>query len=498
MRELPSLTLRAWCLAAAAAASLAGTGCRKSRPASGSGNGAVPGHGVRMENAADQMGLQFRWEKQPRPMRSVEAFGSGCAFLDYDDDGFQDVLLVSSDRIALYRNGEGKRFEDVTEATGLKVEKGYWTGCAAGDYDGDGWLDLLLTGYQRLALLHNEGGKRWIDVTTRAGLDPHNRKHWGSSAGFMDLDANGTLDLVLLNYVIFGPQTKQYCEFVEGIRSGCPPSTYDPEYAELWQNAGPGRFREVTGPSGLRNTHGKALVVAFTDLDEDGTIDEPYSLLRNAGDLLMEHQGDETGLTGATFKPLGFGTKWLDVDNDGWADLMFANGHVYDNTDVIDPLTTLRQPLMLFHNRAGKELHDLAPELPALAAPILGRGLATGDFDNDGRIDALAVDFEGAPVLLHNQSQTKNHWLKLDLRGTGGNRFSYGARIRLTTGGQHWSGQVSPASSYLSSSDPRAHFGLGTVSTIDEITVLWPSGRKSTLRGVDVDQILRIEEGKSG
>jgi hypothetical protein len=192
---------------------------------------------------------------------------------------------------------------------------------------------------------------------------------------------------------------------------------------------------------------------------------------------------------------LGFGAKWLDVDNDGWPDLMFANGHVYDNTDEIDPLTTLRQPLMLFRNQGGKALRDLVPVLGGeLETPILGRGLATGDFDNDGRVDVLAVDYEGAPLLLHNLTDTRNHWITLDLRGRGGNRLAYGARVTLVAGDKRWTGQVSPASSYLSSSDPRLHIGLGEASALDSISIRWPSGGKSTLRDVKADQVLRVDE----
>src|SRR5579871_5326112 len=252
--------------------------------------------GIRFENVAEAAGLRYRWPIQPRPIRILEAFGCGCAFLDYDDDGWPDILLVASPHPVLYRNLGNGRFEDVTEATGLADVQGDWRGCAVGDYDGDGYPDVVLTGYRRLALLHNVGvqgksqgtpaggetpplhraqqaapqrtpgldssrlrteggaspaptqpspvhtphasrltpGRRFVDVTVAAGFDPHNRGHWASSAGFMDLAGQGRLDLVLLNYVVFGPQEPQYCEVRAGVRSGCPPSTYRPEFSELW------------------------------------------------------------------------------------------------------------------------------------------------------------------------------------------------------------------------------------------------------------------------
>jgi enediyne biosynthesis protein E4 len=514
---------------------------------------------IRFENQARTGGLRHRWHRQPRPLRNLDSFGCGCAFLDYDNDGWQDILLVDTPHAVLYRNRQDGTFEDVSETTGLSRHRGDWKGCAVGDYDGSGSLDLLLTGYRRLALLNNREGRAWVDMTAAAGLDPANRRQWGSSAGFMDLDADGRLDLALLNYVVFGPQERQYCELRPGIMGGCPPGFYAPEFPELWQNLGNGRFQDRTAFCGIKDTNGKALVLAFADIDDDGRIDfyigndttpsdlmrnlggmrfenigvssgaaygeqsgqgiaamcadwgdydrdgrldlvvtansdESYSLLRNAGGGLFEYASRVTGISGPTFKPLGFGGKWLDMDNDGWLDLVFANGHVQDVAPRLDPQSTFRQPLMLFHNQRGWFV-DLVPALGGdLAAPLLGRGLATGDYDNDGRIDILVVDYEGAPLLLQNRSRTSNHWLKLDLRMAGSNRFAYGARVTASAGRQFWVAEVSPASSYLSSSDPRLHLGLGDVTLLDNLTIRWPSGRRDTLRKVPVDRILRVEE----
>ena len=515
--------------------------------------------GIRFENVAGTSGLRFTWPQQRRPLRNLEAFGAGCAFFDYDDDGWQDVLLVGQPHVALYHNLRNGRFEDVTARSGLDKVSGHWFGVAVGDYDGDGRLDILLTGFHRLALLRNVGGGRFVDVTVQAGLDPANGGHWGSSAGFMDLDGSGRLALVILNYVRFGPKDKQYCELTPGVVSGCPPQFYTPEHAELWRNDGRGRFQNVTAASGFGQTHGVGLVLAFADIFDDGRMsvylgndtvpadalhnlgdwkfrndglrsglaleqgqgiaamgadwgdasrdgrldlavsafsDESYPLFHNLSHGLYENVNDAAEISGPTFNHLGFGTKWLDMDNDGWPDLIFANGHVYDNVAKIYPLLTYREPLMLFHSQRGKRFLDLIPQMSGdVTKPLVGRGLATGDFDNDGRVDFLVVDYEGNPMLFHNLSRTSNHWITLDLRGRAPNSFAYGAQVTARAGKQVWTGLVSPASSYLSSSDPRVHFGLGAVRRLDSLTVRWPDGRQTRLRSVAGDRILRVMEG---
>jgi hypothetical protein len=517
--------------------------------------------GIRFEETAAADGIDYVYPPLPRPLRNLEAFGAGCAFLDYDNDGWQDILLVARPTCRLYHNLKNGHFADVTAEVGLDKVRGYWTGCAVGDYDGDGALDIVLTGYHCLAVLHNEQGKRFRDATAAAGFDPHNRGHWGASAGFMNLTGNDRLDLVLLNYVIFGPKEPQTCSPAPGVTTGCPPATYRPEYGEIWENRGHGRYREVAPSAGMRATHGKALVVAFADPDAHGRMDfyigndgtpaelmrnqghmhfanigvaggvaygaldhaiaamgadwgdydrdgkpdlivtgfsdESFALFHNVGSATFEQTSDKTGISGPTFKPLGFGAKWIDVDNDGWPDLAFTCGHVYDTVHQTDPQSTFHQPMMLFRNLGGTSFQNLAPTLGGdLAKPILGRGLATGDFDNDGRIDLLAVDMEGAPLLLHNVSQTPNHWITLDLRADGENRFAYGAQIEAHSGGQIWTGQVSPASSYLSSSDPRVHFGMGPLKTLDEVRIRWPDGRREVLHGIAADKIVTVTEGR--
>lgn len=521
--------------------------------------------GISMVDVAVEKGVTFELPQQPRPMKSTEAFGSGCALFDFDGDGWSDILLVADPHPVLYANLKGERFEEVTEVMGLTVADGNWTGCTAADYDGDGWLDLLLTGIHRLALFRNVEGRRFQEVTGQVELDPLNHNHWGASAGFMDLDNDGDLDLVILNYVVWGPEVKQYCELSPGVKSGCPPKEYEPEFGEVWRNNGAAGF-ELIPPdvSGMKDTHGVGLVLAFTDYDDDNRIDfyigndgTPAEMMHNLGDMKFENVGVLTGLSvGRSYRAmaamgadwadfnrdglldlsvtdfqkncfalyrnegsgffveasnitglalttcdrLGFGVKWLDLDNDRWPDLSFVNGHVYDNVaDIEGRGAQFRQPIMLFRNVKGgndRRFVDLVPVLdPSIARPLVGRGSATFDFNRDGRTDMFVVDFEGPPLLLENHSTTAGHWLSLEFRSAAPNVFAYGARATARVGKEIWIGQVAPASSYLSSSDPEIHWGLGEFDQLDTLTIRWPSGQEQTFENVPADQFLRITEG---
>jgi hypothetical protein len=516
---------------------------------------------VRFVEVAQQMGITYRWTIEHKPLRINEANRAGCAFLDYDNDGWQDLLFVGPQGLALYRNDHGRRFIDVTAQSGLSSIHGYWMGCAIGDVDQDGFLDVLITGYKCTAFLRNAGGKKFVDATRAAGFQPiHNR--WQLSAGFMDLDGSGALSAVITNYVDFGPHDKQYCEPAPGVISGCSPQGYQREYPQIFRNDGSGHFRDATAESGLAPLHGNAMTVAFADACGSGRMDiyigndgkkaelfrnlggfrfknigqesgvadymnhaiaamgadwgdynrdgrpdlavsafsdEAYSVCRNEGNGLFTYVSEEAGISGATFRALAFGTKWIDVDNDGWLDLAFANGHVYDNAERVNAAYTFRQPLMIFHNiasKTGREFDDVAPQMAGIGdRPIVGRGLASGDFDNDGKLDLVVADLDGAPLLLHNESSVNNHWVTFDLRCSVLNRFAYGAHVHCRAGHDTWDADVSPASSFLSSSDPRVHFGLGpSVSTIDELKVRWPHGATDTWTNLPADRIHTIRQ----
>jgi len=517
---------------------------------------------IKLVDVASSSGAQYTWPAQPRPFGIKEAFGLGCAYLDYDNDGWQDILLVARPHPILFHNLGNGHFKDVTGKSGLVSLTGTWTACAVGDYDGDGYLDIALSGYGRFALLKNLAGKSFRDDTVRSGFDPANHGLWGSGMGFMDLAGKGRLDLVILNYVILKSPADNFCRYGVDHITGCPPSHYKPEYPELWQNDGNGKFVNVSASSGVRASSGKGLVIAFADLygdgrqgffvgndgmpnnflknlggmhfkeagpqlglsttanggsiatmsadwgdyDRDGQPDlfltnfsqAPFQLYHNLGYGLFEHTESQTGVTRPPYKPLGFGAKWADVDNDGWPDILALCGHVYTDPKSIDGMSEFRQPSMLFHNEGGVRFTNLTPKLGGdLARPILGRGIAAGDFDNDGRIDFVVVDLEGAMMLLHNETRTTNHWVTLDLRSPSTNHFAYGAEITAHRGKNVWVGMVSPASGYLSSSDPRIHFGLGNETVLDTIDIKWPDGVKQEIKNLTADHIWRVDEGHS-
>ena len=509
---------------------------------------------------AESVGLHYRWGPRHRsPLTNLDTFGAGCAFLDLNRDGRTDVLVVGEPGIRLYL-GKGSGFEEVSARLGLDRYRGHWMGIAVGDADADGWPDLLITGFRRLLLLRNQRGGGFVDRTSASGLDPANWKRWAASAGFADLDADGDLDLVLMNYVQMGPDAPRLCELAPGVMGGCPPREYKPEYTRLYRHEN-GRFRDVTVASGSNTTHGKGLALAFCDYNGDGRPDiylgndgTPSDLLLNLGSFRFRNVGIETGaafgtmnqptaamgadwgdydldgdfdlaasafsdedyslleqvkgrfrpisdrvgLALPTFKALGFGTLFLDADNDGRLDLHFMNGHVYDNVHLVDPANTYAQPIMLFRQEEDGRLTDVAREVGAeFATPLVGRGSALGDFNEDGRQDLLVVDLEGRLRLYRNESAAPNHWTGFHLVGArSGNRDAYGALVEVRTGSAVRRREVWAARSYLSSSDPRVHFGLGGAERLDSVKVRWPSGRVQVARGVAVDRWWRWEEGK--
>lgn len=493
-----------------------------------------------------EMGIKFSLGHGGRsPLTILETAGGGCAFLDFDTDGWPDILLVGPQRLALYRNEEGRRFTDVTKASGLRADR-YWMGCATGDYNGDGLVDLFLTGYRCSALYRNDGQGRFTDVSASAGLP---QSQWSLSAAFADVDLDGDLDLFAGEYVDFGPDTIQICQ-LGSIQSACGPEIYQPLSGQLyindasrfrpepgwkdtgktwgvlisrltsnrrpaiylandmmpgdlwvhreggWKNMGPHSGTAYDGQGHLQGGMG----VDSGDYDRDGRLDllvttyfaQAVSLYRNDGDGLFTVTSGPAGLASATMPYVAFGTAFADLDNDGWQDLVIANGHVRDNVREFDRSQSYRQPIQVFRNEKGRYSDVSDSAFASDPGRPVGRGLSTADYDRDGKTDVLICDLEGKALLLHNESES-GHWLQVRLAGSERNRQGLGALVTVTADGQRQVREVKSCGSVLSALDPTAQFGLGDWNGQVEVTVEWPEGGVS--RDVSsVDRIITIRK----
>lgn len=504
-------------------------------------------------DVTENSGLRYEW-KQPdkKPLNILETIGNGVAFFDFNTDGNLDILLVG-EKLALYQ-GDGKgKFSDVSMDAEISGFSGRFLGCAIGDYDNDGYPDVYISGYRTGLLLHNEAGKNFKNVSANCGIPA---QPWGTSAAWADIDGDGKLDLYVGNYVKFDSKSIQYCP-TAGIETSCPPGAYQSEIGRLYKNLGGGKFRDITKEAGLTVSQGKTLGVAFMDIDGSGRqslaiandvvpgdlflnlggkfksigaesgiayssggqphagmgqdwgdynndskmditvmtfASEHKPIYRNDGNLIFTDYATQLGITKASTPYVAFGAKWLDADNDGWLDLMITNGHTADNIEDTRQGMTYKQPTLFFANIQGSHFEHLA--MPALDKPIVGRGLATGDYDNDGRVDALLADSAGKVVLLHNETPNVGHWLSVKLIGRKGNRDGYGAIVTLETPTKKLTRHAHADGSYLSSSDPRVHFGLDKEATVSSFTIRWQGGSVQTLKNLPTDRVLTITEGQ--
>ncbi len=452
----------------------------------------------------------------------------------------------------LYHQKPDGTFEDVTERAGVQG-LGYGFGVAVGDYDNDGFEDLFVTEYGGNRLYHNNGNGTFTDVTEKAGVGGSG---WSTSAAWVDLDNDGLLDLVVLRYVQWDFEDRP-CMINETIRAYCHPDSFKPIAPLVYHNNGDGTFTEVSRQIGLSKP-GKGLGIAIADYDRDGHIDvyvsndsmpgylyhnkgngtfeevalqsgvgvtesgrtyagmgvdfadynndglpdlaicdlalQMYALFENVGNGFFQYATDSSGLGNITMQHSGMGLRFIDYDNDGWKDLLVSQGHVNDTVNLVNPNLHYREPMLLARN-TGKGFVDVS----AISGEIFhqawaGRGLAVGDINNDGRMDAVVSTSEGPAHVILNETATPNHWLILKLTGHKSNRDAIGAEVKVVTARGAQYATVTTAGSYLSSSDKRVHFGLGPEATVQRVEIRWPSGVLQNIQGVKADQILSVEE----
>ena len=453
----------------------------------------------------------------------------------------------------MYHQKADGTFEDVTEKSGLQGV-GYGMGVAAADYDNDGYEDLFVTGYGGNRLYHNNGNCTFTDVTDKAGVAGSG---WSTSASWVDLDNDGLLDLVVLRYVKWDWDDVWCGEHREGYRGYCHPDVFDAIPMLVYHNDGNGHFTEISHKLGL-DKPAKALGIAMADYDRDGRIDlyvandsmpeflfhqkadrtfeevglesevavnsegqtyagmgvdfadsdndgwpdivvtdlanQRYAFYENHKDGSFDYASFSNGIGAMTLLHSGWGIRFVDYDNDGWKDLLIAQGHDLDTIEKVSPQLHYREPMMLARN-TGKKFVDVS----GISGDIfheawVGRAMAIGDIDNDGRIDAVVTTNGGPPHILLNQTPTTNHWITLHLTGHKSNRDGIGALVKLSTAqGSQWV-TATTSSSYLSASDPRVHFGMGDSAVASSIEIHWPSGIIQTLTNVKGDQQIQVDE----
>lgn len=495
-----------------------------------------------------------------------ETLGSGCAFLDYDGDGYQDILLVNSmdwpghkrgrSTLKLYRNNRNGTFSDVTKSAGLDVEL-YGMGVAIGDYNNDGFPDVLITCVGQNRLFQNTGKGTFVDATKASGLA--GRQAFSTSAVWFDYDRDGWLDLFVCNYVNWSPEHDVFCSLDGKNKSYCTPEAYRGETCWLFHNRGNGTFEDVTAASGIFDTSSKSLGVAMMDFDQDGWPDlfvandtQPNKLYRNLRNGKFKDAAVEAGLAfsnegkaragmgvdvgdfensgrpgiaitnfdnemvglyrsgaagqfddvslaagvGAPSKTtLGFGCGFADLDLDGRLDLVVANGHIDDTVRNIRGNVGYAQPPHLFVNLGQGKFQDVAGSQGGdFAAPRVGRGLAFGDFDRDGDVDILLTTNNGPAYLFRNDVQPGNKSLRLYLTGTKSNRDAIGAVVRVYHGGLSQMRWVRSGSSYLSQSERALTFGVGRADQVDRVTVEWPSGSQQEFTKMPTQNAHQIDE----
>jgi len=526
--------------------------------------------GIVFRDIAKSAGIDFVHDNaRTEDKYLIETMGAGCGWIDYDADGLVDLYLVNSAatrvykpgtnlRSALFRNNGDGTFTNVTEKSGVGAEGLFGMGIAVGDYDNDGFSDLMVLGYGRSILYRNKRDGTFSDVTAQAGVS--NKGRWGSSAAWFDYDNDGKLDLAIANYVDWSPDNNIWCgEQKPGYRGYCHPNKFQGQKPTLYHNNGDGTFTDATTSSRLGLKASSGLGIVTFDFDNDGWQDifiandanpnflfrnnhdgtftemallagialsdngkaeagmgtdaadmngddrldvfithldlEHARLYRNLGDGSFEDATFAAKLGYATFRYSGFGTCFIDYDNDGARDIFMANGHILDNVELFHAETRYAEPKLVYRNNGRGLFENMSDRLGAdLALPRVSRAAAAADLDNDGDLDILVSNNGQQPQLLLNEGGNANHWLELSLVGTRSNRDGVGARVKVTSGNLISYDQRKGGRSYQSAHDGRLHFGLGSRSKIDSLEIRWPSGVVETLRNLEADRTITIKE----
>ncbi len=495
----------------------------------------------------------------------LETTGSGAALVDYDNDGLLDAFLVSGEGSTnrLYRNDGKGRFIEVTREAGLESE-GWGNGVCGGDYDNDGFTDLLVTFYGHIRLYRNVGGRRFEDVTDRAGLRQA-RPRYHTGCAFLDYDRDGNIDFFVATYLkyeaatAFQPGDNPYC-FYRGMAVNCGPRGLEFDTSLLYHNNGDGTFTDVSGPSGITAATGQnyALGVLTGDFDGDGWPDfyvvcdvtpgllfinrrngtfSEEALMRGVAldgngkalsgmgvtagdydgngwlDIFRTNFSDERNtlyrdLGGGDFEDdtfgaglaqttrfVSWGVGFYDFDNDGDKDLFMSTGHVFPEVDRLNIDVRAKDRKALFRNTGKGTFEDISEEAgPGVAERHSSRGVAFGDIDNDGTLEILINNQNSTPSLLKASGKAAGNWVLLKLTGSKSNRSAIGAKVRLTAGGRSQIDEVRSGGSYISQSDFRLHFGLGTAGKVDKVEIDWPSGATQVEEGLPANRIIELKE----
>jgi hypothetical protein len=495
-----------------------------------------------------------------------ETCGGGGVFFDYDNDDWMDIYLVNSGpsdfyspgkplKSALYHNNHDGTFTEVTDKAGVAANI-FGMGAAASDYDGDGWVDLYVTGYDRSILYHNNSDGTFTDMTDKAGVAAPG---WSTSAAWFDYDNDGKLDLFVSSFVEYSAKGTIFCgDNRLGRRYYCVPRVFKPRPSHLYHNEGNGKFKDVSRESGIANSLGKSFGVVATDVNNDGLLDlfvandtvanflfqnkgngkfeeiglaagvaysdsgsprsgmgvdaadfdgdgwqdlfvanidqELFSLYQNQHDLTFLDKPGEIGK--ATRLLSGWGLKFFDYDNDGSPDLILANGHPDDMVEIQSLKVKYKEPLLMFQNVKGTFKDVSSQSGAAFGKDWPARGLALGDYDNDGDLDVLIINNGEAPVLLKNERGNNNNWVGLQLAATKSNPAAVGAIITWEAGGVKYRRLKTSGGSFLATHDPREILGIGKAEKIDSVEIKWPSGRVDKLTNLPLNKYVKVVEGE--